>query len=104
MEGFLSRGWELILPGCGGTSALARGATFAARCLHELHPISNLPVGSPSGVGVSTPCGAVSTREICVFVPGLLYLQRYGRIYDGNLSSPGAVSYTHLTLPTIYSV
>ena len=25
MEGFLSRGWELILPGCGGTSALARG-------------------------------------------------------------------------------
>ena len=35
MEGFLIRGWELILPGCGGTSALARGATLAERWLHE---------------------------------------------------------------------
>ena len=35
MEGFLTQGWELILPGCGGTSALARGATLAARWLHE---------------------------------------------------------------------
>ena len=31
---------------------------------------------------VSTPCGAVSTRGICVFVPGLLELCRYGRISD----------------------
>ena len=45
MEGFLTRGWELILPGCGGTSALARGATLAARWLHEPQPISNQPVG-----------------------------------------------------------
>ena len=30
MEGFLTRGWELILSGCGGTSALSRGATLAA--------------------------------------------------------------------------
>ena len=41
MEGFLIRGWELILPGCGGTSALARGATLAAQWLHA----SNQPVG-----------------------------------------------------------
>ena len=41
MEGFLTQGWELILPGCGGTSALARGATLAARWLHEPQPISN---------------------------------------------------------------
>ena len=46
MEGFLIRGWELILPGCGGTSALARGATLAARWLHEPQPIiRNHPVG-----------------------------------------------------------
>ena len=45
MEGFLIRGWELILPGCGGTSALARGATLAARWLHEPQPISNQLIG-----------------------------------------------------------
>ena len=31
MEGFLIRGWELILPGCVGTSALARGAKRSPR-------------------------------------------------------------------------
>ena len=35
MERFLTRGWEHILPGCGGTAALVRGATLAARWLHE---------------------------------------------------------------------
>ena len=33
MKGFLTRRWELILPGCGGTAALARGAILAARLL-----------------------------------------------------------------------
>ena len=41
MEGFLTRGWELILPESGGTSALPRGATLAARWLREPQPISN---------------------------------------------------------------
>ena len=41
MEGFLIRVWELILPECGGISALARGATLAARWFHEPYPISN---------------------------------------------------------------
>ena len=45
MEGFLNRGWEVILPGCGGTLALARGVTLAARWLHEPQPISNQPAG-----------------------------------------------------------
>ena len=124
MEGFLTRGWEFILSGCGGTAALARGATLAARWLHEPQSISNHPVGlgfphpagryrpggsaftspaswicrdidgfltrgwelilpgvrwlstipsqSASGTGVSTPCGAVSTWAISVFVPGSL--------------------------------
>ena len=44
VEGFLADGWELIPSGCGGTSALARGATLAARWLHEPQPISNHPV------------------------------------------------------------
>ena len=45
MEGFLIRGWELILPWCDGTSALARGETLAARWIHKPQPISNHPVG-----------------------------------------------------------
>ena len=45
MEGFLTRGWELILPGCSGTSALSRGVTLAACWLHEPQPINNHPVG-----------------------------------------------------------
>ena len=45
MEGFLIRRLEIILPGCGGTSALARGAILAARMLREPQRISNHPVG-----------------------------------------------------------
>ena len=45
MEVFLTRGWELILPGCGRTAALTRGATLAALWLHEPQPISNQPMG-----------------------------------------------------------
>ena len=50
---------------------------------------------SPSGVAVSTPCGAVSTRGIFVLFPGLLELVvemwKDFPSRDGNLSSPGAV-------------
>ena len=35
MGEFLSRRWELILPVCGGTSTLDRGATHTTRWLHE---------------------------------------------------------------------
>ena len=45
MERRLTRGWELILPGGDGTSALARGAPLATRWLHDPQPISNHPVG-----------------------------------------------------------
>ena len=132
MKVFLMRGWEIIFPGCGETSVLARRATLAARWLHEPQPISHHPVGlgfphpagryrprgyafsspgcsscrdvedflirtrepilpgmrslyvrspanqrSASGTGVSTPCGTVSTRGICVFVPRLSELRSY---------------------------
>ena len=45
MEGFLIRGWDIILPRCGGPSTLSRGATVAACWLHEPQPISNQAVG-----------------------------------------------------------
>ena len=38
-------------------------------------------------VGVSTPCGVVTTRGICVFVPGLLEMQIYGRICDRGIGA-----------------
>ena len=82
VDGFLSRGRDLILPGFGGTSTLARAATLALRWLYELQPIRN-PWMAP--VGVSTPCGAISTRRITVFVPGLLELCIYGRNYGPGM-------------------
>ena len=45
MKEFLTRGWEIIIPGFGRTTALSRGATLAACWLHEPQLISNQPVG-----------------------------------------------------------
>ena len=87
MEGFLIRGLELIRPECGGTSALARGATITARWLHagtstfperQLSPragsmsLSQLAT-SQLGWGFHTLRGGIDPG-ICVFVPGLLEL------------------------------
>ena len=60
MEGYLTRGWEIIIPGCGGTSALSRGETLAACWLHEPQPISNQPVwlGFPYLAGRYRPGGS----------------------------------------------
>ena len=72
MEVFLMRGWDIILTGRGGTSALARGATLAAAG-------SKSPRQSPitqRGWGFHTLRGAVPNRGICFFVPGLSELQR----------------------------
>ena len=59
-------GWELILPGCGRTSALARGATLAARWLHEPQPISNHPIG----LGFPHPAGRYEPGESAFTPPG----------------------------------
>ena len=75
----LIREYNLTLAECGGTSTLARGATLAARWLHD-HQLA-----ITNGVGVSTPCGAVTTRGIFVFVPNLLRLLRYGTIYKAGI-------------------
>ena len=66
MQGFLIRRWEPILPGCGGTSALARGATLAARWLNEPQPISNHPVG----LGVLYPAGRYRPGGYALLSPG----------------------------------
>ena len=70
MGGFLTRGWELILSGCVGTSAFARGASLAARWLHEPQPNSNHPVG----LGFVHPAGRHRPEEKIFIVPGLLEL------------------------------
>ena len=66
MEGFLTRGWEFILSGCGGTAALARGATLAARWLHEPQSISNHPVG----LGFPHPAGRHQPGRSAFSSPG----------------------------------
>ena len=45
MEGFVIRGYNPVLPWCGGTATLARGATLASLGLHEPQPNSNHPFG-----------------------------------------------------------
>ena len=71
IEGFMIRGGDRIVPGCGGTSPLTQRATLAARWLHESHPTINQPVGLgfphlsrrylPGGCPISSP-GCSSCR------------------------------------------
>ena len=88
MEGFLIRGRELILPGCGGTSTLSRGATLAARWLHSPQPISNQLVGW----GFYTARGSVDPVHLFfrLRVVGVVEIWRDSSSGDTALSSPGA--------------
>ena len=45
MEAFLVRGCDGILPGCGETSTLSRGATLRACWLHGPQSTSDQPMG-----------------------------------------------------------
>ena len=49
----MTRGWDILVPGCGGISMLSREATSAARLLREVWPISNHADGGrfPYGEG-----------------------------------------------------
>ena len=95
MEGFLTRGWDIIISGCGGTSALARGATLAARWIHEPQPISNHPVG----LGFPHPAGRYRPGGSEFTFPGCWSCRDMdGFPTRGWEITP--VSYTHLTLPT----
>ena len=68
MERFLIRGLHIILPGLRWLYEPQVGVQQAA-----------------SGVGVSTQCGAVSTRETIIFVAGLLELYMHGRIHAAGM-------------------
>ena len=54
-----------------------------------------------NGIGVSTQCGAVSTRENSVIVPGLLELSRYERMSEPGMGPilPGCGLIGRLGLP-----
>ena len=70
IEGCLNRGWKSILPGCGGTEGGSNGDVVLSSpgCARPTRPANQR---SARGIEVSTPCGAVSTREKSIFVPGL---------------------------------
>ena len=57
------------LAGCGGTATLSRGEPLAASW-----PDMSKLVTPVSGFDIFTPCGVVSTGEICVFVLCLMDL------------------------------
>ena len=66
IERYLTRGWQFIPPGCGRTTALARGGTFAARLLHAPQPIGNHPVG----LGCAHPAGRYRPGRSAFLSPG----------------------------------
>ena len=68
VTGFLIRGWVTVVPGW--------------RWLYFRAPANQRSAG---GVGVSTPCGAFSTRGITVFVPSLSELSMYGGIAEPGM-------------------
>ena len=83
MEGFLIPGMEIILIGFGGTSTLSRGATLAARWLHEHQPISNQIVGW----GFYTARGDIDPED-------LRFCHRdIGVVEYGKISDPGMGNY-----------
>ena len=85
MERPLDRRWDSILP---------RWSWLNIRTIANQR--------SAGGVGISTPCGEVSTRMISVFVPGLLELcsrvDRF-RSRDVTLSCPGGAYFVYESRP-----
>ena len=70
------RVWNLILPGCGGTSTLTRGAILAARWLHEPQPITNQWMRCESGysAGLILSLDTSKTRRTLISTVGILVL------------------------------
>ena len=73
------RGWDSVVRGW--------------RWLYSRAPTNQQSAG---GVGVSTPCGAVSTRGITLFVPGLSELYIYGGIYEQGMGTYVPLSLIHI--------
>ena len=66
MEGILIRRWEIILPGCDETLALAGGEILAVRWLRAPQQITNHPVG----LGFPQPAGRYSPGDSVFPSPG----------------------------------
>ena len=64
------QGWDHIVPGW--------------LWLYSRSPVNQRSAGI---IGVSTPCGEVSTRGITVFVPGLSGLWIYGEIPEPRIGT-----------------
>ena len=74
MEGCLNRGWDPILNnGCGGTGGVILGRSPGPPRV-SLALLAPANQRSARGIGISTPCGAVSTQENSIFVPGVTQL------------------------------
>ena len=82
-EGLLTR----TLPRRGENSTLFPRPTLAARGLCEPQQLSHQWMGVGFPHGVSTPCGAVSTRGITVFVPVWLVLYTLKSILDSGMET-----------------
>ena len=80
MEEVIIRGLIFIVHGRAGTSMFSRGATLTVRWLYEPQQSAISGWG-----GASTPCGAASTPEITVFVPGFMELWIYERTSDPGM-------------------
>ena len=71
MEGSLYRGWDPIFPGYGGTEGGQTGTwPYLSPIVLALRALANQRLAR--GTRVSTPCGAVATRDNSIFVPELL--------------------------------
>ena len=83
---FIVQGWDIVVHGCGGTSNL--DVVLRSNSRHVLAPLDPPDQQSADGGGISTACGAVSTRRITVLPQnaGVAYI--YGRI-----SGPGMGTY-----------
>ena len=71
---------SLILPGCGGTSSLARGEALGARWFHEPQPVTSQPVGLgfPHRVGWYPIWGSPVPSPVC-------WSYWYGGISDAGM-------------------
>ena len=84
MRGVVDRRITVFVP---NSSGLWRYGTVYDPRIRLFHPWVALVIRTPAnqwltrGVGLSTPYGAVSTREIIVFLPDLLELYMYGILY-----------------------
>lgn len=95
MPVFVARLWKLCMHGRISDPGVVTYGPIVSGCrwLHEPQPITD----GPSGVEGSTPCEAVSTRGLPVFVRGCRNCKCIEGLLsgDGALSPPGPAGHRH---------